>query len=60
MPFYEKKTTFLIDYNTELMLVLLKLLGIKKENATSLDVYSIYEEIYGFDLEKNPNLYFEK
>ena len=41
-------------YNT------LKLLKIKKEDATSLDVQSIYEQIYGFDLNKNPNLYFEK
>lgn len=43
-----------VVYNT------LKLLKIKKEDATSLDVQSIYEQIYGFDLNKNPNLYFEK
>lgn len=41
-------------YNT------LELLNIKKEDATSLDVESIYEQIYNFHLKKNPNLYFKK
>ena len=41
-------------YNT------LKLLGIPKEKATSLDVQDIYKEIYGIDIEKEPNLSFEK
>lgn len=41
-------------YNT------LKLLGIPKEKATSLDVESIYEKIYGIDFSKDPNLSFEK
>ena len=40
-------------YNT------LEVLGIPKNKATSLDVQSIYEQIYGFDLEKNPNLSFD-
>lgn len=40
-------------YNT------LKLLGIPKEKATSLDVQSIYGEIYGIDLDKEPNLSFK-
>lgn len=44
IPFYEKKTTFLIDYNTELMLVLLKLLGIKKEIQASNDFISQYTD----------------
>ena len=39
-------------YNT------LELLGIPKEKATSLDVQSIYSQIYGIDLEKEPNLSF--
>lgn len=38
----------------------LKLLEISKDEATSLDVENIYEQIYNFDLKKNPNLYFEK
>lgn len=38
----------------------LQLLGIPKEKATSLDVQSIYEEIYGIDLDKEPNLSFEE
>ena len=38
----------------------LELLGIPKEKATSLDVQSIYEEIYGIDLEKEPNLSFKE
>jgi adenylate cyclase class 2 len=37
----------------------LDLLGIKKEKSTSLDVQSIYEQIYHIDLEKNPNLSFD-
>jgi adenylate cyclase class 2 len=41
-------------YNT------LKLLGIPKEKATSLDVQSIYKEIYNIDLDKEPNLSFEE
>ncbi len=41
-------------YNT------LKLLEIPKEKATSLDVQRIYEEIYGIDLEKEPNLSFKE
>lgn len=41
-------------YNT------LQLLGIPKERSTSLDVQSIYEEIYGIDLDKSPNLSFEE
>ena len=41
-------------YNT------LQLLGIPKEEATSLDVQSIYEKIYGIDLDKEPNLSFKK
>jgi len=40
-------------YNT------LEVLGIPKNKATSLDVQSIYEEVYGIDLEKEPNLSFE-
>ena len=39
-------------YNT------LEQLGIPKEKATSLDVQSIYKEIYGIDLDKEPNLAF--
>ena len=39
-------------YNT------LELLGIPKEKATALDVQGIYKEIYGIDLEKEPNLSF--
>ncbi len=41
-------------YNT------LELLGIPKEKATSLDVQSIYKEIYGIDLDSEPNLSFEE
>ena len=41
-------------YNT------LDLLGIPKEKSTSLDVQGIYKEIYGIDLDKNPNLSFEE
>ena len=41
-------------YNT------LQLLGIPREKATSLDVQSIYEEIYGINLKKEPNLSFKK
>ena len=41
-------------YNT------LQLLGISKERSTSLDVQSIYEEIYGIDLNNEPNLSFEE
>ena len=41
-------------YNT------LELLEIPKNKSTSLDVQSIYEEIYGIDLEKEPNLSFDK
>ena len=37
----------------------LKLLGIPKEKSTTLDVQSIYINIYGIDLEKEPNLSFE-
>ena len=36
----------------------LKKLGISKKNSTSLDVQSIYKEIYNIDLDENPNLYF--
>ena len=38
----------------------LELLGIPKEECTSLDVQNIYEQIYNIDLEKNPNLSFKK
>ncbi len=41
-------------YNT------LKLLGIPKEKSTSLSIQDIYKEIYGIDIEKEPNLSFEK
>lgn len=37
----------------------LELLGIPKEKATSLDVQSIYIEIYGIDVDKEPNLSFQ-
>lgn len=37
----------------------LKLLGIPKENVTGLDVQSIYKDIYGIDLVKEPNLSFD-
>ena len=40
-------------YNT------LELLGIPKEKATSLDVQSIYGEIYGINLDEEPNLSFK-
>lgn len=40
-------------YNT------LELLGIPKEKSTSLDVQSIYREIYSIDLDKEPNLSFK-
>ena len=40
-------------YNT------LKLLGIPKEKATTLDVQTIYKEIYSIDIYKEPNLSFE-
>ena len=38
----------------------LKLLGIDKKDATSLDVQNIYKEIYGIDLKTIPNLSFDK
>ena len=38
----------------------LNLLGIDKKDSTSLDVQSIYKEIYGIDLKKEPNLSFDK
>ena len=38
----------------------LELLGIPKDKATALDVQSIYEQVYGIDLEKEPNLSFEE
>ena len=38
----------------------LELLGIKKEDTTSLDVQSIYEQIYNIDLEKESNLSFDE
>ena len=41
-------------YNT------LKLLDIPREKAISLDVQSIYEEIYGINLDKEPNLFFKE
>ena len=37
----------------------LELLDIPKERATSLDVQNIYKDIYGIDLEKEPNLSFK-
>ena len=37
----------------------LELLEIPKDKVTSLDVQSIYKEIYGIDLTKEPNLSFE-
>ena len=37
---------------------ILNLLGIPKENATTLDVQGIYEKVYGIDLKKEPNLSF--
>ena len=37
----------------------LELLDIPKEKATSLDVQNIYKDIYGIDLEKEPNLSFK-
>lgn len=40
-------------YNT------LELLGIPRDKSTSLDVQSIYKEVYGIDLNKEPNLSFE-
>lgn len=36
----------------------LELLNISKEKSTSLDVQSIYKEIYNIDIEKDPNLSF--
>ena len=36
----------------------LELLGIPKDKATALDVQSIYEQIYGIDINKEPNLSF--
>ena len=36
----------------------LELLNISKEKSTSLDVQSIYKEIYNIDIEKEPNLSF--
>ena len=36
----------------------LELLGIPKERATSLDVQGIYKEVYGIDINKEPNLSF--
>lgn len=38
----------------------LELLEIPKEKATALDVQSIYETVYGIDLDSDPNLYFDK
>ncbi len=38
----------------------LELLEIDKKDATSLDVQSIYIEIYGIDIEKEPNLSFDQ
>ena len=40
-------------YNT------LELLGIPRDKSTSLDVQSIYKEVYGIDLNKEPNLSFD-
>lgn len=37
----------------------LDLLGIPRDRSTSLDVQSIYIEIYGIDIEKEPNLSFD-
>ena len=37
----------------------LELLGIPKDKSTSLDVQSIYINVYGIDLEKEPNLSFD-
>ena len=37
-----------------------RVLEIDKEKATSLDVQSVYEQVYGIDLEKNPNLSFDE
>ena len=45
--------------NEEEVYNILELLDIPKEKATSLDVQSIYEEVYGIDLKKEPNLYFK-
>ena len=38
----------------------LKLLGISKDKAISLNTQSIYKDIYGIDLSKEPLLYFDK
>ena len=38
----------------------LELLEIDTKKATSLDVQSVYEQVYGIDLEKNPNLSFDE
>lgn len=38
----------------------LQLLEIPKENATSLDVQSIYKEIYGINIKNEPDLSFKK
>ena len=46
--------------NEEKVYNILRLLGIPKEKATSLDVQSIYEQVYGINIEKEPNLSFEK
>ena len=45
--------------NEEEVYQTLELLGIPRKNATALDVQSIYEQIYGIDLVKEPNLSFD-
>ena len=37
----------------------LKLLGISKDEAISLDVQGIYKEVYNIDLDDDPNLSFD-
>lgn len=54
MPFYEKKPTFLVDYNTELLQVLLKLLGIKKEIQATTDFVNQYTDALDVRTEIHP------
>ena len=35
------------------------LLGIPKEKSTSLDVQGIYKDVYGIDINREPNLSFK-
>lgn len=46
--------------NEEEVYKTLELLGIPKDKATALDVQNIYKEVYNINLDKEPNLSFDK